>query len=151
AREHRDANRERGVTAVRREALVKQQPIARARVQVAAAQVRNAAPAATPAAILPSATEVRRSHEREAARGPHQAGPPAQVARNSPQSAPAPQGSNPAARPQFAKPRAAPKPAPRDAAAPPANVPLARGAPARPGQAATREAQQRQGNAQQAQ
>ena len=76
AREHRDANRERGVTAVRREALVTQQPIARARVQVAPAQARNAAPAPTAAAVLPSASEVRQAHARNVTRGPRPAGPP---------------------------------------------------------------------------
>jgi hypothetical protein len=143
AREHHDTNRERGVTAVRRDALVTQQPIARERVQVAAAQVRNAAPAAAPAAVLPSAREVRQAHERNAARGPHPAGSPTNVARNAPQPAAA-QGANPAARPQFSKPRAAPQPAPRDAAAPPANAPLARGTPPRPPEGAQREARQQQ-------
>ena len=147
AREHRDANRERGVTAVRREALVAQQPIARSRVQLAAAQLRNAAPAAAPASVLPSAREARQAHE--AARAPRPAGPPAnRVARDNERAAPAPQGGNPLARPQFAKPRTAPQPAPRTAAAPPANVPLARGAGPRgerpPAERATNEVPGRQ-------
>ncbi len=147
AREHRDANRERGVTAVRREALVTQQPIARARVQVAPAQARNAAPAPTAAAVLPSASEVRQAHARNVTRGPRPAGPPAPIARNSAQAAPAAPAARESgsdARPQFAKPHAAPKPAPREAAAPPANLPLARATPPRPEPPATREAQQQQ-------
>ncbi|HXS54090.1 MAG TPA: DUF6600 domain-containing protein [Usitatibacter sp.] len=132
AREHRELNRERAATAVRRDVLVTQKPVAQARVALAP-QVVRAAPAITaPATALPSRNEVREAHREQASRNPAtRAGPPAarapviagapstsRAAPNAAAPSPPNTAANAVARPSFAKPRVAPKAAPKGATPP---------------------------------
>ena len=132
AREHRESNRDHAATAVRRDVLVAQKPVAPARVALAPQAVRAAPAIAAPAAALPGRNDVREAHRAQAARNPvGRVGPPAArapavagersapgAARNAAPTSP-PVAANGTARPSFAKPRVAPKAAPKGTAPPP--------------------------------
>ncbi|HEX6633894.1 MAG TPA: DUF6600 domain-containing protein, partial [Usitatibacter sp.] len=130
AREHREWNRERALTAVHRRALLEQRPVEQARIRVPPAIARSAPSVSSPTSLLPSPREVREAHP-ESRRQPlarPSASAPAARGPSSPgaSATPPPPATNPAYRPSFSKPSVAPQAAPQGAA-PPQRNPLERG------------------------